>query len=145
MPKIHVSDCPAGFVLDAAVAETRGWRWILYPSPFGDDVVMRCIVPPEKFKPELAAKGNEPPGYLYLPKYSTDIATAWPLVEELKMRCGYSHQRHEPFAMLECEEYGTLVQYADTVPLAITRAYLKARGVTEVPEEITMIGRDHGR
>lgn len=65
-----------------------------------------------------------------MPKpYSIEIMVAWILVEELKMRCGYSHQRHEPFAMLECEEYGTLVQYADEVPLAITRAYLKTKGV----------------
>jgi len=63
---------------------------------------------------------------------SQDIAAAWEVVEKLKMCCGYSHGRGDPFAMLECEKFSTLVVCADTVSLAICRAALKAVGIEEV-------------
>ena len=70
--------------------------------------------------------------FIELPRFSEDVGEAWEVVEKLKMRCGYSHGRGDPFAMLECEKSDTLVVYADTVPLAICRAALKAVGIEEV-------------
>jgi hypothetical protein len=121
MPKIPVAQAPAGPALDAAVAEARtgnkweeGWMQGVRPYP-----------------------------------WSTDIAAAWELVEAEYMAIipldngmwvapldvAMTNYWNSPDGELALSYYelhlGNSI-VADTAPLAIARAYLKAKGVEEV-------------
>ena len=115
MPKIPVDECPAGLAMDAAVAECLGWK--------------RC--PGEKIDHWIPPDFDMP----IVRSWSTDIAAAWELAELCKhgrFGVGWSESWVVPYCVL-----GDIHIYAETVPLAICRAFLKARGGThvEVPDE----------
>ncbi len=113
MKRIPIDECPAGLAIDAAVAE-------VYTGP---GIKLRVVL--ETFCP------------------STDIAAAWELVEhwmaENKENTFDIVSNQEPklrwLAFFESDKS----MIADTAPLAITRAYLKAKGVEfiEVPDNET--------
>jgi len=134
MKRVPISECPAGPWLDAAVAQARGslvfsqpdfGRWFVASSIDAFHMVMRS----GEF---IETDSSGPMDFCYkLPRYSIDIAAAWELVEELKMRCGYDPEGGDPFAFVS-EGTHTWMSFAETVPLAVARAYLWIKGVTEV-------------
>ena len=128
MPKIPVDECPAGPALDATVAEALGLKtkWFEY----ADSKMRLCLV-------GKTASGNV--DWRSIPAYSTDIAAAWGLWDAdmtIHRQDGQCHCILSP-------EYGLCMELllskasavADTAPLAICRAFLKANGVeyVEVP------------
>ena len=136
MSKTPIDEVPAGPALDAAVAEALGWKWMAYPAP-ATGKMLRGLYPPRRYKEEFAAKGDEPVGVFDVLPYSTDIGTAWELIEELK-------DKHKLLAILMewpkgwfVELCHTPIKYrgiADTASLAICRAFLKANGVEYVED-----------
>lgn len=122
--------------IDALIAtEIMGWRLLLRSS--GEQVGVRC--PPYWFP-------------VSPPKYSSDISAAWEVVERLKEETGifYCIEQHhlaeEPTAWLFSSDdvpAGTIVAEdaakwsatAATVPLAISLAALKTKGIEIEVEE----------
>ena len=124
MPKISVNECPAGPEMDAAVAEVLGFKTKWFESPDGSKILLLCV---------------ERDDWRSIPAYSTDIAAAWGLWDAdmtIHRQDGQCHCILSP-------EYGLCMELllskasavADTAPLAICRAFLKANGVeyVEVP------------
>jgi len=132
---MKIDDIPAGRKLDALVAErvfgaSRRDVWYYYDSP----------------KNEVSAS---------VPHYSTDIKAAWEVVnwieanrwtfiltgpeylnEEGKLVGGY-----KAIFIDSRSERPAVRATADTLPLAICRAALKAVGVIEVPDSLGKISR----
>ena len=125
--KIDVRECEAGPVVDAACAEALGFVEL----PQGDYGSEWLHV----------ETGAMPMG---LPKYSTEIAPAWELVEamgekwfvvQVEMVRG-SHCSCIVFDWsIEARDGNVAEGYANTMPLAICRAFLLAHGVTELEVE----------
>lgn len=122
----------AGRELDALVAEkVMGWRWISYNNNGF------ILVPPDqhsRMKPEYVfqdkAGSREHAG---LPRYSTDIAAAWEVVEKLHEIPGYEiidiRLCSIGYAILApMGNHMKSVSTAETAPLAICLAALKAVG-----------------
>jgi hypothetical protein len=118
MPKMLVNEAPAGPAMDAAVAEVLGWENLHWEE------VDRG---PNHYAPE-GWWGDGPNGECYLDRsYSTDIAAAWELAEKYRhggFGVGWSESWGMPYCMMD-DAY----EYAETAPLAICRAFLKANGV----------------
>lgn len=73
--------------------------------------------------------------YLYVPHYSINIAAAWEVVEKMEMWVVPAHDSQGDRAGWNACPYGDYSKYgatnANTAPLAICRAALKALGVEE--------------
>jgi hypothetical protein len=165
MAKISVVDCPAGPALDAALARAKP-NWLEMPfdrakaNPdaikdlpatenyyvFVIDYDCKLDLRPYIYKRHFGA------GDLHLWRPSGDIRVAWPLAEEIDLFSTHYLTKNEDGKYIICPKYAGFGEWPEyyegadeNVALVITRAYLKARGVTEVevPEEITMIGGDH--
>ena len=69
-------------------------------------------------------------GDMFLPHYSTDIAAAWEVVEKADLWSLYGSIGDGPYRA--CIQFGDRegLMTADTAPLAICLAALKAKGVT---------------
>jgi len=112
---------PAGRSLDALVAEkVMGWTdwWVDREGP---NATMKTF----GFPPGVTDTYSEPP------HYSTDIADAWLVVEKLrKDGCPFlfGHNRNPHNGWFADFLLHPLVEYADTAPLAVCRAALKAVG-----------------
>jgi len=123
---------PAGREMDVAIAEqSMGYRWErpsylqnsdLFVAPNTDEVGYRY-------------EGRAPVYYEGLPHYSTDIAAAWQVVESLRaMGFVVLISSPRPVHAWGVEAWHLDVEhdrrrgeaYADTAPLAICRAALKA-------------------
>lgn len=122
----------AGRELDALVAEkVMGWCWI------ENDVGQESLQPPIE---EYAYLSRNHPvfwaddkGYTeIMPKYSTNIADAWQVVEKLR-ETHWIQVEVGTLNICDIGEYGkgcsTIQEVADTIPLAICLAALKAVGV----------------
>jgi len=142
----QVQKLSAGRDLDLLIAEkVLGWRWWYIPL-----ARVRVLYPPDE---QLAwmttpADGTEPIGaatrFLWPPKYSTDVALAFSVVEAMSSYgCGLVLEdwRNEselyPWAAyFGLPDGGTSAQgVADTAPLAICRAALL------VPERLLRKGQ----
>lgn len=130
MPRILIDEAPAGPEMDAAIAEVLGGP----RPPFGTVMTGWGL-----------SRAWRPYNGLWCPHpFSTDIAAAWELVERLYVQWdGF-------FALLcdtghwHCEGVEDFMEnrvhaIADTAPLAICRAFLRAHGVeyVEVEDEDT--------
>ena len=155
----HIDEHEAGECIDAwAAKDVMEWK---YSADWNQ------IIPPEqKAKPDemwsewywegydevkKPINENHVSGVSYggdsrtiiIPKYSTDIAAAWVLVEKVAdlHGCQFSIERVGKPWEIRCGKYGavvsggdlqyerpdlTLAVYADSAPLAITRAAIKA-------------------
>lgn len=145
MPKIPVDEAPAGPWLDAAVAQALG-HLVAHQPDFGrwfiasDADALQEGLNHGEFWEDI----TDPVRVRYcstMPKYSSRIEAAWELVEKLvpDFRCDLtSRYNHSPERnMVEwgasfVGEGGHFVGYAPDAPLAIARAYLKAKGMTEI-------------
>jgi hypothetical protein len=149
MTKIRVSDCPACPELDAAVEEARGnvacnkWTHVDFPEPGG--YIKNC-----------QHDKCYPVGYAA--QYSTDLMAADSLWDELVVdhwvvsvcygpgrdgRLYASVQMQVDMFLAEDLIFRTMRDMdarAETKPLAITRAYLKAKGI-----EYVEVRRNHDR
>jgi len=129
MKQIPIDECPAGTYLDVAVAKAQY---------HGEHLVI-------DFKHRLFSTSDRAISCIKLSRYSTDIAPAWELVEELHdqsifMCLSDENDLYEWYCGLTNAIDDRTISFeigADTAPLAITRAYLKAKGVefVEVADE----------
>lgn len=146
-------DLQAGRELDRLVAEKiMGWKWVLCQRQ-GDPASYRCLESPEhiaEFHLPLAdlevAVAPVVPHALSLPRYSTNIAAAWEVVEFLALknivvclldRIGFAEDTLEPLwrcgfmdseaheAESSVEETWFSIAGAETAPLAICLAALE--------------------
>lgn len=139
----------AGRELDALVAEKIfGSLWRAYRSDDEEKSVIRLFAPSRadyceeiQYKNQWGtSSGFYPTDYPDLPAYSTDIAAAWEVVEKVGTGWLYLSLLQDSdkvagywrAAFHRLKETPQLVD-ADTAPLAICLAALKAVGV-EVPE-----------
>jgi len=123
MPKTPVDEAPAGPEMDAAVAKVLGL------NEFNDW--------PERWEHIISHNWNEM-------SYSTDIAAAWGLWQQLAKRFRWaevmiieaSQSAMTLYHPTDSEFIRPVEAFGETVPLAICRAFLKANGVEyiEVPE-----------
>lgn len=136
--KISIDKAPAGPEMDAVVAKELDWREGFVHTVTGDPL----LVPPESAKRgfEVDRAGNA-----IMLSWSTDIAAAWELVEQLVQSnplqdIHLEHLEHTGWGVSSCYDeaeggWNGWV-YAETAPLAICRALLKAKGVeyVEIPD-----------
>jgi hypothetical protein len=130
MPKIHISDCPSGFVLDAAVAMAQGLHIDNLAGYWKDDAGNHV-------HPACVGCDGVPTWHP-----SGDIRAAWPLLEELaedhsvavnKLHFWKEQNWVVSFAQSKAASDWTSIEANNgALPLAITHAYLLAHGVTEV-------------
>lgn len=150
MTKIPIGECPAGPALDAAVIRTLwsekvdslvvDFKHMLFAS--GEDRLQESL-DSGGVGVDNIVMGEAESFCLKLPEFSTDIAAAWRLAEQLAIDyefyiVNYKTERIRGW----CANYRRYQQEwnsidADTAPLAITRAYLKVRGVefVEIPND----------
>jgi hypothetical protein len=125
--KVKVDAVPACYALDSAVAIAQGLHIDNLVGYWKNDAG-------ESVHPACVGCNSTPTWHP-----SGDIKAAWELVKELA--CGYEYELtiiNQPKSwVIYCGHPGTIseVTEADTAPLAITRAFLKARGVTEIEAE----------
>lgn len=142
MKRIPINECPAGAEIDAAVEEAQG-----RPGYFSDYVIInekRYDIETWIRKPWTPEQPQPGQRIGRMPrKYSTDIQAAWELVESRiaeneKNVFDVVSSREPGLRWMAFFDRGKKVRsaMADTAPLAITRAYLNAKGVVfvEVPE-----------
>ena len=123
---MNVDEMEAGPELDALIAEkVMEWTGVHYRAGYSDE---ECTSPSGLY-------GKGPDGRVFLSKsYSTDIAAAWPVLEKINNAFGImilvlpdgrtEVQRMRPRSLEGFTEKITVS--ADTAPLAICRAALKA-------------------
>jgi hypothetical protein len=139
MPKIPVDKAPAGPALDAAVAQVLGWPVLRSDSPEckrDEDYLPPFLYWNEGWDRLDLMRSREDGGIIKWSP-SNDIAAAW----ELALNPPESDD-HMAVHLLSVSQdargfwwarFGNLPGAAgDTTPLAITRAYLLAHGVTGV-------------
>lgn len=120
MMRIHINVCPPGPALDNAVAWALGWKQIVEDRPVWDmpDGTRRTYEMSsfESFRP------------------SEDLTAAWELRPRDKY--GYLQVTDYTYGYAECDwtdgEAHHHSAQAETVPLAICRAFLEAHGVEYV-------------
>ena len=149
MPKIPIDECPAGPAMDMAVAEALGWHIEFWQ----DGADGGCELCDEEGNHVRPWSYDPSPRWRWSP--STDIAAAWELViwcraniEGQSLRlvgpehpdesgCAFENGWDASFVNSQYV-YTDIGQHtnADTAPLAICRAFLKANGIEhmEVPE-----------
>jgi hypothetical protein len=149
MVKIPVDECPAGTVMDAAVAKALSHlvfcqldfdRWFIASDR---DAFQQGLMNGLFWE---GGGGREPRYCLDMPNYSADIAAAWKLFSYLckewfcvksifikDLRIKVNLYRDSKALLYADPTITAIAQYA---PLAITRAFLKANGVEyiEVPD-----------
>jgi hypothetical protein len=108
MTRVPVDQAPAGPALDAVVAEMQ------YTDVVIDLDHCRMV-------------SSE--GICEIPRYSTDIAVAWELVEDVR-KSGWADFIDELEAGADSIDPFEVFHYLS--PLTITRAYLKAKGIEEI-------------
>ena len=138
-----IDKMPAGEELDALVAENvMGGKWIRfhdadYPDPDTEDGrVHATIVLPKDFDflcpPEYVEDTGECPRtrYSWIPRYSTDIAAAWEVIDKLDELYSAWFEIRGPRVWLAQCHLPNYKQFSATgvasAPLAICRAALKA-------------------
>lgn len=86
---------------------------------------------------EMPWKAPDGKGYLFVPRFSSDIAATWQVVEKMRERETYiaveCHPNYWRAVVYDGNWYFELSEHADTAPLAICLAALRTVGV-EVPE-----------
>lgn len=133
MRQVSVDECPAGPWLDAAVAKALGYE---VKGAFLDGVFFPagCVKDGEWVSFNRDLGGWWP---------STDLAAAWELVEESDLFVDNFLTKNEDGKYIVCPIYAGFGEYPEyyegadeNVALAITRAFLKARGIAriEVPD-----------
>jgi hypothetical protein len=143
----QIDKMPAGREMDVAVAEATGWRWTHHPMADGKrrPLLWKGEPPPRGDDFNLLEDGRYVPWDL--PPFSTDIAAAWPVFEEMpEPRDEITVAPGTPFARSirqgETGEWVAGWQFKDgdgrtrwhgrtsasgeTAPLAISRARLRA-------------------
>jgi hypothetical protein len=144
MAKIPVTDCPAGPALDAAVAKVLGWTDLTFDAftPVGRQL---CGTHPSK------RGGFYGHGRMIVRQWSADIAAAWELAETGNISLVRVKNKGwialpdsdvlDEDELWETDAADALSGYyerrlnnvaIEPAPLAITRTYLLAHGVTEV-------------
>lgn len=109
MTTLDIDNLPAGRELDALISErVMGLKTL--PHPFVDG--------------ELALWSMDDDGYEELPHYSTDIATAFTLLVKFGLTLA-PYGEGESIKQWHAAD-GRVLSFADTAPLAICRAALKA-------------------
>ena len=130
--KIPVDECPAGPAMDAAIAKIlngHSFDGLGRIENRGGTIAEFCKI------------CNKPRGYHRLWSYSTDIAAAWELFKELK-------EKQSPVTIYQIDGWknhswtcwidrdgSNLRADANSAPLAICRAFLKAHGVEYIDVE----------
>jgi len=158
MSKIPIDEAPAGPAMDAAVAGALGYEVEWSPQPDGQKV-------PIYLDGEVNSRSGGRwigwrPNWRIVPEYSTDIAKAWELVEQIhqcinkaedgdpdilpfdlgwyqRLRLNFG-QRSGWWASFDARNIKgiepSFLCIAETAPLAICRAFLKANGVEYVED-----------
>ncbi len=129
----NIDEMPAGRELDALVSEkVMGWVWIAFEIAHTTDVVRRPY-PGDSWDVQHGRRADftEPIAYGWdsnLPHYSTDIAAAWRVVDRRKGEYTFilSYNQHEHTWWVCFDPVNHYEARADTAPLAICRAALKA-------------------
>ena len=127
--------------LDALIAEkVMGWKWFIGVANLGSGPKYRYLDEPRVWNPprvEWDGKTEMPVNHPIIdtqrhPDYSSDIAAAWEVVEKYKgWGSGVQVRIVNRFAQaLILEQHSQ----ADTVPLAICRAALKALSAQQQPQ-----------
>ena len=78
--------------------------------------------------------GGKPPDHPEQPKYSTDIAAAWKIVDSIKDgKFAIYKDNPDGYTVTDgqSDEYSTILARADTAPLAICKAFLKLDMATQ--------------
>jgi len=150
MKQIPIDECPAGPELDAAVAKARYSEIELVIDLEHGLIATSETRLCESLESgwigwESILKGEAESFCLKLLKYSTDITEAWELMELEKMAIiplKSDRWLAIPYSAIPDDYTAYRIDLADgeiasTAPLAITRAYLKAKGVefVEVADE----------
>ena len=149
MKRIPVDECPAGIEIDVAVARVRHSEINLVV-----DFEHGLIATSQERLAEALREGwigwdiseDKPIRFcIKLSKYSTDIITAWELVELEKIAViplKSDRWLAIPYSTIPDDYTAYKIdlmdgEIASTAPLAITRAFLKAKGIkfVEVPDE----------
>lgn len=133
--QIPVDDCPAGPALDAAVAKVLGWADLVFDAytPAGRQL---CGTHPS------GRGGFDGNGRMIVTRWSADIARAWELVEEAHFSiwcaggpdkwvwgAGYWREGNLLCWSYDLDPEDCLSPMCEITSLAITRAFLKAKGV----------------
>ncbi len=129
---------------DVAVAVLRGWEWVTEDEEQVDYVPY--LIDPQRdshgtWYPKIAAQfPNVPSAGGWLPFFTSDIVTAWELVEDVDPAYAVTVFR-EPDGSYSCTIYGHAHKTTegqeyeglgdDSAPLAISIAYMKVRGAIE--------------
>jgi hypothetical protein len=125
-----VDDMPAGREMDTLMAEkVVGWTVITIIGFNDEDSLWLSRDGQHLFLSDFGMP-------LLLPRYSTDIAAVWEVVEKIDngRRDRYPTIWHDKSSDLWVCEFGTIQgRWSETIPLAICTAALKAVGITEVP------------
>lgn len=107
---------PLGYPNEEEMWTPWEWAW----DEGEQDVMMTRQPIKGKLVPGVVMDGSGKPK---VPDYLGSIAAAWQVVEKVGMQCGYHVLSHKPFAGYDGE-----FTFAETVPLAICLAALKAVG-----------------
>ena len=126
MKQIPVDECPAGRGIDLAVEEVSGriacdqWIFELHPQGYIKNCYHDACYPIN-----------------YPPQYSRNIEAAWGLIYQMGIRYAPSIYQIAQWYCNFLVDGERIESCAITAPLAITRAFLKAKGIkfVEVPDE----------
>lgn len=141
---MNYDQMPEGREMDRTIAEqVIGWRWMDVIS--GRPPIMMPPEQWERYKPEFQQSawvkdydGNPPER---LPRFSTEIADAWLVVEKMGERFdisisrasfGEGERRYECVIEKMDTDHMLAFYIAETAQLAICRAALKAISITEL-------------
>lgn len=124
--EVDIDAIEAGRILDALIAErVMGWTFVSHNCyvPYGKDT---CGYNPS------GKGGFHNDGRMPIPKYSTEIAAAWEVVEKLELAVLPAiYDGYKWAACTDAEGYyysDKFCSQADTAPLAICRAALEVVG-----------------
>ena len=136
MKQILVDECPVGVEIDAVVAEMVG-----DPGYFSDYVVINGTRKDIETWISKDWTPEEPPPGCYAGEmpygYSIDIWSAWELIDRMGMQYAPSIYQIARWYCSFLVDGERIESCATTAPLAITRAFLRAKGIefVEVPDE----------
>lgn len=150
MKRIPVDECPAGRAIDVAVAIAGYDKNLVVDFEYGliatSKMRLREALESGWIGWDSILKGEAGSFCLESPKYSTDIVAAWDLMRLESMAIiplKSDRWLAIPYSAIPDDYTAYKIDLTDgeiasTAPLAIARAYLKARGVefVEVPEEL---------
>lgn len=125
---MSIDEMQAGREMDALVAELLGWTEVKKEESYIVGGHGTGIMPGE-----TTINGNGNLLRSYIPLYSTDIAAAWIVAEKMAEEWpdfGVSHDNDGWTTLWGFDGHGWDTATAETAPLAICRATLKALGVS---------------